>query len=169
MSSQGVVESSIMLHQLAHVAKTVIERKIHNLDCITLNGGYTQSLGGTFPSSEQLKSANSSYPARKRKGTDLVGEKSWYDAIIGSLKSKFKGYFAETRTALAKFSHTAQPLWSQPQAGPKLTIHAGSSRLQNDFLSLATTASDGDLEMDNGEVLAYAIDRTMGHRQDYGS
>ncbi|KAF9952842.1 hypothetical protein BGZ72_005874 [Mortierella alpina] len=87
------------------LSKMAIDRKIHRLDCIALDGGYTQHLDGIIAGSEQITSANFSCPIRKRRGIELTDDEDKYNAVFGSFRSKIESYFGDMQTTFAKFSH----------------------------------------------------------------
>ncbi|KAG0000567.1 hypothetical protein BGZ80_006342, partial [Entomortierella chlamydospora] len=88
------------------LSKMAIERKIHNLDCIALDGGYTQYIKGVITSSGILKSSNFCCPVRKEKGIDLTEREKKYNEVLGSFRSRIESYFGDMQTTFTKFSHT---------------------------------------------------------------
>ncbi|KAF8934921.1 hypothetical protein BGZ58_005358, partial [Dissophora ornata] len=88
------------------LSKLAIDKKIHHLDCLALDGGYTLHLEGIIAASDTLTSSNFCYPIRKRKGIELTEEEIRYNAVFGSVRSKVESYFGDMQTTFTKFSHT---------------------------------------------------------------
>ncbi|KAF8967584.1 hypothetical protein BGZ46_000134, partial [Entomortierella lignicola] len=88
------------------LSKMAIEKKIHELDCIALDGGYTQFIEGIIASSGGLKSSNFCCPVRKPKGIELSEGEKKYNEMLGSFRSKIESYFGDMQTTFTKFSHT---------------------------------------------------------------
>ncbi|KAF9547449.1 hypothetical protein EC957_008459 [Mortierella hygrophila] len=88
------------------LSKMAIDKKIHQLDCLALDGGYTLHLEGVIAASDTLTSANFCYPIRKRRGIELTEEESGYNAVFGSFRSRVESYFGDMQTTFTKFSHT---------------------------------------------------------------
>ncbi|KAF9429023.1 hypothetical protein BGZ76_001958, partial [Entomortierella beljakovae] len=87
------------------LSRMAIEKKIHNLDCVALDGGYALNIHGIVESSDQLISANFSYPIRKTRGIELTDQEKKYNEMFGSFRSKIEGYFGEMQTTFSNFSH----------------------------------------------------------------
>ncbi|ORZ27035.1 hypothetical protein BCR41DRAFT_300760 [Lobosporangium transversale] len=88
------------------LSRMAIEKKIHPLDCIALDGGYTQYIEGIITGSGILKSSNFSCPIRKCKGIALTDSESRYNDMFGSFRSRIESYFGEMQTTFNKFSNT---------------------------------------------------------------
>ncbi|KAG0355856.1 hypothetical protein BGZ54_000939, partial [Gamsiella multidivaricata] len=86
--------------------KMAIDKKIHHLDCLALDGGYTLHLEGIIAASDTLTSSTFCRPIRKRKGIELTEEEIRYNAVFGSFRSKVESYFGDMQTTFTKFSHT---------------------------------------------------------------
>ncbi|KAG0289457.1 hypothetical protein BGZ98_003824 [Dissophora globulifera] len=87
-------------------SRMAIDKKIHQLDCLALYGGYTLNLEGMIATSDTLTSANFCYPIRKRKDIELTEEENRYNAVFGSFRSKVESYFGDMQSIFDKFSHT---------------------------------------------------------------
>lgn len=83
-----------------------IDKKIHRLDCLALDGGYTLHLEGIIAASDTLTSSNFCYPIRKRRGIELTEEENRYNAVFGSFRSKVESFFGDMQTTFTKFTHT---------------------------------------------------------------
>ncbi|KAF9401329.1 hypothetical protein BGX21_002029 [Mortierella sp. AD011] len=77
------------------LSKVAIDQKIHHLDCLALDGGYTLHLEGIIAASDTLTSIELSEEEKVR-----------YDAVFSSLRSKIEGFFSDMQTTFAKFSYT---------------------------------------------------------------
>jgi hypothetical protein len=60
-----------------------IDKKIHHLDCLTLDGGYTLHLEGKIAASDT--SLNFCYPICKHKVIELIEEEIRYNAVVTDL------------------------------------------------------------------------------------
>ncbi|KAG9069588.1 hypothetical protein KI688_010492 [Linnemannia hyalina] len=83
-----------------------IQNKIHKLDCVALDGGYTLFVGELLDSSGELQYENFCYPIRKMRGIALTEEEKPYNEIFGSFRSRIESYFGEMQSTFTKFSHT---------------------------------------------------------------
>ncbi|KAI8603155.1 hypothetical protein EDD21DRAFT_285335, partial [Dissophora ornata] len=83
-----------------------IEKKIDKLDCIAVDGGYTQHLAGIVNSSELLTGKNITSPIRKPKGIELTVEEKRHNEEFGSFRSTIESYFGDMQSTFTKFSHT---------------------------------------------------------------
>ncbi|KAG0245908.1 hypothetical protein BG011_002632, partial [Mortierella polycephala] len=83
-----------------------VQNKIHNLDCVALDGGYSLFIGKLLDSADELQYENFSYPIRKMRGIALTEEEKAYNEIFGSFRSRIEGYFGEIQSTFTKFSHT---------------------------------------------------------------
>ncbi|KAF8958826.1 hypothetical protein BGZ46_001884 [Entomortierella lignicola] len=96
------------------LSKMAIEKKIHELDCIALDGGYTQFIEGIITNnSGGLKSSNFCCPVRKSKGIDLSEGEKKYNEMLGSFRSKIESYFGDMQTTFTKFNHTVVNRFSE--------------------------------------------------------
>ncbi|KAF9176504.1 hypothetical protein BGZ51_000499 [Haplosporangium sp. Z 767] len=86
--------------------KASIQNKIHNLDCVAVDGGYSLFIGKLLDSADELQYENFSYPIRKMRGIALTEEEKAYNEIFGSFRSRIEGYFGEMQSTFTKFSHT---------------------------------------------------------------
>ncbi|KAI8606633.1 hypothetical protein EDD21DRAFT_400270 [Dissophora ornata] len=159
------------------LSKLAIDKKIHHLDCLALDGGYTLHLEGIIAASDTLTSPNFCYPIRKRKGIELTEEEIRYNAVFGSVRSKVESYFGDMQTTFTKFSHTVddfdypdgEDAMSDMQAtAPSFKVKVNDAkciyRLQEKFLGLAISGHDTDQEMDNDGGQDYVVQKILGHR-----
>ncbi|KAF9544602.1 hypothetical protein EC957_011817 [Mortierella hygrophila] len=83
-----------------------IQNKIHELDCVALDGGYNLFIGKLLDSADELQYENFCYPIRKMRGIALTEEEIAYNEIFGSFRSRIQDYFGEMQSTFIKFSHT---------------------------------------------------------------
>ncbi|KAF8900356.1 hypothetical protein BGZ58_006880, partial [Dissophora ornata] len=82
-----------------------IQKKIEQLDCVAVDGGYTQHLAGIVNSSELLTPKNFSSPIRKPRGIELTDAEKRHNDVFGSFRSTIESYFGDMQSTFAKFSH----------------------------------------------------------------
>lgn len=87
------------------LSKMKIENKIHNLDCIALDGGYTLFLNDIINDDNDLKINNFNYPIRKQKHIELTDEEKRYNEMFGSFRSKIESKFAEIGNTFERFNN----------------------------------------------------------------
>ncbi|KAI8596263.1 hypothetical protein EDD21DRAFT_422650 [Dissophora ornata] len=170
------------------LSRMAIDKKIHQLDCLALDGGYTLNLEGMIAASDTLTSANFCYPIRKRKGIELTEEESRYNAVFGSFRSKYKlcclllniKRMVVLRNITTEQHHS---FWLQDHfdfpdgeentldmqaAVPSFKAKANDAksiyRLQENFLQLAVSGHDTDQEMDNEDSQDYVVQKILSHR-----
>lgn len=71
-----------------------IHKKIHELDCVALDGGYTLFLDQIIEGSD-LTYKNFACPIRKKKTKDLAKDQLNYNSIFGSFRSMMEDTFGE--------------------------------------------------------------------------
>ncbi|KAF9536572.1 hypothetical protein EC957_010425, partial [Mortierella hygrophila] len=71
-----------------------MQNMIHPLDCIALDGGYTQFLESIIEESG-LSFKNFSCPIRKKRHLDLTSEETNYNSMFGTFRSMIENTFAE--------------------------------------------------------------------------
>ncbi|KAF8519071.1 hypothetical protein JB92DRAFT_2711411, partial [Gautieria morchelliformis] len=76
----------------------------NKLDCIALDGGYTQYLA-KITSTTELDMLNFCIPIRKSKGIDLSNEEKIFNKTFGSFRSKIEASFGELVTTFKKLSN----------------------------------------------------------------
>lgn len=82
-----------------------IGSKIHQVDCIAVDGGYTLFLDQVIKESSGLSSRNFLHPIRKARGVELSEEERTSNAMFGSFRSKIEGIFGELMTTFHRFSN----------------------------------------------------------------
>ncbi|KAF8918518.1 hypothetical protein BGZ58_004823, partial [Dissophora ornata] len=173
------------------LSRRAIEKKIDRLDCIAVDGGYTQHLPGITNSSELLAPKNFSSPIRKPRGIELTNAEKRHNDMFGSFRSRIESYFGDMQTTFSKFSHSTvnqtemhHSLWTQDEfeypddseqsamqpTSPSLKARVNEARslarLQDTFLNLAAAPADGDLDMEDDPETenTYEVQKIVGHR-----
>ncbi|ORZ12942.1 hypothetical protein BCR41DRAFT_307541 [Lobosporangium transversale] len=168
-----------------------IEKKIDRLDCITLDGGYSQFLHGIIEHSDQLESTNFCCPVRKTRGIAFTDqEKKYNEMSIFSLQFKLCCLLLNIKRMVALRNITIEPhhsFWmqenfdypdgteaniSQIPTAPSYVVEIKDARsmyqLQDAFLNLGITTTsnvDNDHEMGDSNIeTAYEIKKIIEHR-----
>ncbi|KAG9068281.1 hypothetical protein KI688_011876 [Linnemannia hyalina] len=81
-----------------------IGKKINNMDCIALDGGYTQYIGDIVEK-EKLDERNFCFPIRKKRLQQLHEEESNFNAIFGGFRSTSEAVFGDLMKTFAKFNN----------------------------------------------------------------
>ncbi|KAF9431924.1 hypothetical protein BGZ76_011517 [Entomortierella beljakovae] len=81
-----------------------IHKHIHELDCLALDGGYTQYIKKIMDETGLTKK-NFCYPICKSRGKELTKEEVDYNTIFGSLYSQIDDEFGELGSTSAKHSN----------------------------------------------------------------
>jgi hypothetical protein len=72
-----------------------INNKLHQLDCLALDGGYSQFVQQIIDKSSTFNIKNFVYPFRKPKNNTINSEENRYNSIFGSFRSKIEGIFSD--------------------------------------------------------------------------
>jgi hypothetical protein len=72
-----------------------INNKLHQLDCLALDGGYSQFVQKVIDNSNILNIKNFVYPFRKPKNNKLNDNENKYNLIFGSFRSKIEDIFSD--------------------------------------------------------------------------
>lgn len=81
--------------------------KIHPVDCVALDGGYTQFIDQVVASSPSLSPKNFCCPIRKQRGVPLSGSEVLFNDMFGSFRSRIESTFGELVSTFHKFSNRA--------------------------------------------------------------
>ena len=84
--------------------KMKLEKYIDKLDCVALDGGYTQYLT-KITSNTDLDMLNFCVPICKSKGVDLSDDEKTFNKSFGSFRSKIEATFGELVTTFKKLSN----------------------------------------------------------------
>lgn len=86
------------------LTKMKLEKHIHKLDCVGLDGGYTQYINKLVEGSD-LNFGNFCHPIRKSKGIDLLSDEANYNKKFGSFRSKIENVFGELGSTFERFNN----------------------------------------------------------------
>ena len=89
-----------------------IQRYIHELDCIAVDGGYTQYIKKIVEDTD-LSKKNFCYPIRKSRSKDLAQDEANYNKIFGSFRSQIEAEFGELGTIFEKHNNRRPVLVSK--------------------------------------------------------
>jgi len=76
-----------------------IGKKIAEVDCVGLDGGYTQHIGNVLEQDSLLTLANFCFPIRKKRLQQLHPEEAEFNTKFGSFRSAVESTFSELGTA----------------------------------------------------------------------
>lgn len=82
-----------------------INKKIHSLDCMALDGGYSQFVQQVVNDSNVINIKNFIYPFRKPKNNTLNMEENRYNSIFGSFRSKIESIFSDLGNSFERLSN----------------------------------------------------------------
>ena len=88
------------------LTKMKLEKHIHKLDCVGLDGGYTQHLNKMVESSD-LNLGNFCHPVRKAKGVNLTNDEAKFNKLFGSYRSRIESTFGELGSTFQRFNNQA--------------------------------------------------------------
>ncbi|KAF9345478.1 hypothetical protein BGX26_003075 [Mortierella sp. AD094] len=89
------------------LTKMNIASRIHKLDCIALDGGYSGFVGQIVEASDALSYENFCYPVRKTRGIALTDTEARYNKAFGGFRSRIEGCFGDMQSTFTKFTHNA--------------------------------------------------------------
>lgn len=89
-----------------------IHKYIHPLDCIAVDGGYTQFIKKLVEDNE-LSKKNFCYPIRKHRGKDLSSDEANYNSIFGSFRSQIESAFGDLGATFEKHNNRRPVLVSK--------------------------------------------------------
>ena len=82
-----------------------IGKKIQQVDCIGLDGGYTQHVGEILEQDHQLTLKNFCFPIRKKRLQPLHAEEANFNSMFGGFRSMVENTFSELGTAFSKHNN----------------------------------------------------------------
>ena len=91
-----------------------IDKKMHGLDCMALDGGYTQFLNKLIEENT-LSLQNFAHPYRKKKNQELTTEETFYNETFGSFRSGMESLFADLGATFEKHNNRAPVLVDKKQ------------------------------------------------------
>lgn len=83
-----------------------MDKKIHAMDCVAVDGGYTQFLK-TLVEMTDLTLHNFTHPFRKKKHQDLTLQESEYNSTFGSFRSQIEALFGELGSVFERHNNRA--------------------------------------------------------------
>ncbi|KAG0008230.1 hypothetical protein BGZ82_004801, partial [Podila clonocystis] len=92
-----------------------IDKRVHSMDCIAVDGGYTQFLKKLVEDSDTLSLRNFAHPYRKKKNHDLTEEESFYNCTFGSFRSQMESLFGDLGATFEKHNNRAPVLVDKKQ------------------------------------------------------
>jgi hypothetical protein len=88
------------------LTKMKLEKYIHKLDCVGLDGGYTQHLNKLIENSD-LNLGNFCHPIRKAKGINFTNDELKFNKLFGSYRSRIESIFGELGCTFQRFNNQA--------------------------------------------------------------
>ncbi|KAF9271222.1 hypothetical protein BGZ68_004007, partial [Mortierella alpina] len=82
-----------------------IGKRIAEMDCIAVDGGYTQHIGAVLEKDEGLEARNFAFPIRKKRMQPLHPEEATFNATFGSFRSMVENTFADLGRTFAKHNN----------------------------------------------------------------
>ncbi|CAO3572433.1 unnamed protein product [Mortierella alpina] len=82
-----------------------IGKKIAEMDCIAVDGGYTQHIGAVLEKDEGLEARNFAFPIRKKRMQPLHPEEATFNATFGSFRSMVENTFADLGRTFSKHNN----------------------------------------------------------------
>jgi len=82
-----------------------IGNKMQEVDCVGLDGGYTQHIGNVLEKDSPLTLANFCFPIRKKRLQPLHPEEAEFNTKFGSFRSMVESTFSELGTAFNKHNN----------------------------------------------------------------
>ncbi len=92
-----------------------MDKKVHQMDCIAVDGGYTQFLKRLVEESDTLSLQNFAHPYHKKKSQDLTKEESFYNATFGSFRSQMESLFGDLGATFEKHNNRSPVLVDKKQ------------------------------------------------------
>jgi hypothetical protein len=81
-----------------------MHKHIHALDCIAVDGGYTQYIKKLVEDNDMTR-GNFCYPIRKHRGKELTKEETNYNNTFGSFRSQIEATFGDLGTIFEKHNN----------------------------------------------------------------
>ncbi|KAG0007289.1 hypothetical protein BGZ81_005003, partial [Podila clonocystis] len=92
-----------------------MDKKVHAMDCIAVDGGYTQFLNKLVEECDTLSLQNFAHPYRKKKGHELTKEEVLYNSTFGSFRSQMESLFGGLGATFEKHNNRAPVLVDKKQ------------------------------------------------------
>ncbi|KAI1287725.1 hypothetical protein EDD11_010306 [Mortierella claussenii] len=82
-----------------------IFKRIHEMDCVAVNGGYTQHIGALLEREEELDAKNFAFPIRKKRLQPLHQEEATFNASFGGFRSMVENTFTDLSRTFSKHNN----------------------------------------------------------------
>jgi len=82
-----------------------ISDKIHEMDCIAVDGGYTQHIGALLDKDEGLDAKNFAFPIRKKRLQPLHQEEATFNSSFGGFRSMVENTFGDLMRTFSKHNN----------------------------------------------------------------
>ncbi|KAI1286531.1 hypothetical protein EDD11_000330 [Mortierella claussenii] len=82
-----------------------IFKRIHEMDCVAVDGGYTQHIGALLEKEEELDAKNFAFPIRKKRMQPLHQEEATFNASFGGFRSMVENTFADLGRTFSKHNN----------------------------------------------------------------
>jgi hypothetical protein len=92
-----------------------LDKRVHEMDCIALDGGYPQFLRRLIDESDTLRIQNFAHPYRKQKNKELTQEEALYNTTFGSFRSQMESLFADLGSTFEKHNNRTPVLVDKKQ------------------------------------------------------
>jgi hypothetical protein len=92
-----------------------LDKRVHELDCIAVDGGYPQFLKRLVHDSNTLTLQNFAHPYRKKKNMELTEDEALYNSTFGSFRSQMESLFADLGSTFEKHNNRAPVLVDKKQ------------------------------------------------------
>ncbi|KAF9103377.1 hypothetical protein BGX27_010610 [Mortierella sp. AM989] len=92
-----------------------LEKKMHAMDCVAVDGGYTQFLKKLTDESEDLGMQNFAYPVRRKKHQKLSAAESSYNVTFGSFRSQMEALFGDLGSTFQRHNNRTPVLVDKKQ------------------------------------------------------
>ncbi|KAF9975351.1 hypothetical protein BGZ75_000560 [Mortierella antarctica] len=92
-----------------------MDKKMHTMDCIAVDGGYPQFLRRLVDESDTLSLRNFAHPYRKKRNVELTEEESLYNSTFGSFRSQMESLFGDLGCTFEKHNNRAPVLVDKKQ------------------------------------------------------
>jgi len=81
-----------------------IGKKMHEMDCMALDGGYTQHIGELLEKEKHLEEHSFCFPIRKKQIQPLLEDESNFNAMFGGFRSMAEATFGDLMKTFEKFN-----------------------------------------------------------------
>ncbi|KAG0009328.1 hypothetical protein BGZ80_002496 [Entomortierella chlamydospora] len=92
-----------------------LDKRMHDMDCVALDGGYTQFLKKLVDESDNLTMQNFAHPFRRKKNHKLREAESKYNATFGSFRSQMEALFGDLGSTFQRHNNRIPVLVDKKQ------------------------------------------------------